>query len=59
MSRAANACAVLLAGWLCGSAGAATVIDNAALANSQDGTDWAAFGRTFSEDHYSPLTPDQ
>jgi quinohemoprotein ethanol dehydrogenase len=55
MSRAANACTVLLAAWLCGGAGAATVIDNAALANSQDGSNWPAFGRTFSEDHYSPL----
>jgi quinohemoprotein ethanol dehydrogenase len=32
------------------------VIDNTALANEQDGTNWSAFGRTFSESHYSPLT---
>ena len=31
-------------------------IDNAALSDEQDGTDWPAFGRTFSESHYSPLT---
>lgn len=30
-------------------------IDDAALANETDGRNWAAFGRTFSEDHYSPL----
>ena len=32
------------------------VIDNTALANEQDGTNWSAYGRTFSEGHYSPLT---
>ena len=32
------------------------VIDNTALANEADGTNWSAFGRTFSESHYSPLT---
>ncbi len=31
-------------------------IDNAALSNDQDGTNWPAFGRTFGEGHYSPLT---
>ena len=31
-------------------------IDNAALANQQDGTNWPSFGRTFDEGHYSPLT---
>ena len=31
-------------------------IDNVALGDEQDGTDWPAFGRTFSEGHYSPLT---
>jgi len=31
-------------------------IDNTALANQQDGTNWPAFGRTFDEGHYSPLT---
>src|SRR6267143_360524 len=30
-------------------------IDNAALGNEADGTNWAAYGRTFSEQHYSPL----
>ncbi|MGC1458139.1 MAG: PQQ-dependent dehydrogenase, methanol/ethanol family [Steroidobacteraceae bacterium] len=34
---------------------AARVIDNAALENEQDGTDWPAYGRTFNEGHYSPL----
>jgi quinohemoprotein ethanol dehydrogenase len=30
-------------------------VDNAALSNEADGTNWAAYGRTFSEQHYSPL----
>jgi quinohemoprotein ethanol dehydrogenase len=30
-------------------------IDNAALANEDDGANWAAYGRSFSEQHYSPL----
>ena len=30
-------------------------IDNAALGNEADGTDWPAFGRTFSEQRFSPL----
>ena len=30
-------------------------IDNSELANEQDGTNWLAYGRTFSEGHYSPL----
>jgi quinohemoprotein ethanol dehydrogenase len=46
----------VLAGLLCGGAGAAAVIDDAALSNTQDGSNWPAFGRTFSEDHYSPLS---
>src|ERR1044071_2098099 len=33
----------------------ATIIDNAALANEADGTNWPAFGRTFSEQRFSPL----
>jgi quinohemoprotein ethanol dehydrogenase len=49
--------AVLLAA-LCavGTGHAATAIDNAALKNEADGRNWAAYGRTFSEAHYSPLT---
>jgi len=39
----------------CATAHAAT-IDNAALSNETDGHNWAAYGRTFSETHYSPLT---
>jgi quinohemoprotein ethanol dehydrogenase len=31
-------------------------IDNAALSNEQDGRDWPAYGRTFSEGHFSPLS---
>ena len=29
--------------------------DNAVLGNETDGTDWPAYGRTFSESHFSPL----
>jgi quinohemoprotein ethanol dehydrogenase len=39
-----------------GCARAPRTIDNAALGNEDDGTNWPAFGRTFSEGHYSPLT---
>ena len=35
---------------------ASAVIDNAALKNEADGHNWAAYGRTYSETHYSPLT---
>ena len=31
-------------------------IDNTALSDERDGRNWLAFGRTFSEGHYSPLT---
>jgi quinohemoprotein ethanol dehydrogenase len=34
---------------------AATTVDNAVLANEADGSNWPAFGRTFSEQHFSPL----
>ncbi len=33
----------------------ATATDDAALANEADGRNWPAYGRTFSESHYSPL----
>ena len=42
---------------LCAASGlAATTIDNAALKDEADGRNWPAYGRTFSETHYSPLT---
>jgi quinohemoprotein ethanol dehydrogenase len=34
---------------------AATVVDNRLLSNQEDGTNWASYGRTFDETHYSPL----
>ena len=37
-------------------ADAATRVDNATLSNDSDGTNWASYGRTFSENHYSPLS---
>jgi quinohemoprotein ethanol dehydrogenase len=33
----------------------ARAIDNAMLGNEADGTDWPAYGRTFSESRFSPL----
>ncbi len=34
---------------------AATTVDDAALANEADGRNWAAYGRTYSEQRFSPL----
>ena len=34
---------------------AATLVDNSALQNEEDGTNWASYGRTFYETHFSPL----
>ena len=34
----------------------ATTVNNRVLADEKDGRNWASFGRTFSENHYSPLT---
>jgi quinohemoprotein ethanol dehydrogenase len=36
-------------------ASATTVVDNAALTNDADGRNWLAYGRTYSEQRYSPL----
>jgi len=33
-----------------------TVVDDAGMANEADGSNWLAFGRTYSEQRYSPLT---
>jgi len=41
---------------LSGCTRAPQVIDNAALANQDDGRNWPAFGRTFDEGHYSPVS---
>jgi quinohemoprotein ethanol dehydrogenase len=35
--------------------GSPQAVDNALLADEASGVNWAAFGRTFSEGHYSPL----
>jgi hypothetical protein len=55
MSYRGRAFVALFATLLGACSRAPQVIDNAALANEQDGTNWPAFGRTFSEGHYSPL----
>ena len=34
----------------------AVTVDNKLLADEADGRSWAAYGRTFGEGHYSPLT---
>ncbi len=47
-------CVSLLLTLTCGSA-AATVIDDAALNKVEDGSNWAAWGRTFDEQRFSPL----
>jgi len=31
---------------------ASSVVDNRVLADEEDGTNWAAYGRTFSESHF-------
>ena len=46
----------VLAAMCAANALAATTVDNAALKDEADGHNWAAYGRTFSETHYSPLT---
>src|SRR5687767_9004833 len=46
----------LAIGCACGLAMAApTIIDDRTLADDGDGRNWAAYGRTFRETHYSPL----
>jgi quinohemoprotein ethanol dehydrogenase len=38
------------------SAEGSRAVDNAVLGNESDGTDWPAYGRTFSESRFSPLS---
>ena len=45
----------LAASLACAAAIAGTVVDNRALTDERDGSNWASYGRTFSENHYSPL----
>ena len=52
---ARSALALLGLGLMTAVAAAPRPIDNRALADEADGTNWAAFGRTFSANHYSPL----
>ena len=52
---ARSALALLGLGLMTAVAAAPRAIDNRALADEADGTNWAAFGRTFSANHYSPL----
>lgn len=35
--------------------GGSDTVDNAMLGDEADGTNWASYGRTFSENHFSPL----
>jgi quinohemoprotein ethanol dehydrogenase len=55
MSHRTVTCIAALTVLLSGCARGPQPIDNAALNNDQDGRNWPAFGRTFSEAHYSPL----
>lgn len=50
----ADARAVVDAGG--GDEGGEVLVDNNMLSNENDGTNWASYGRTFSENHFSPLT---
>ena len=52
--RHAVLAATLLA-WLGPTPVIATSVDDAELANETNGTDWPAYGRTFSEQRFSPL----
>src|SRR5689334_2100907 len=50
------ALSLALVSFAAGALAASNTIDNAALNDEADGRNWAAYGRTFSESHYSPLT---
>jgi quinohemoprotein ethanol dehydrogenase len=52
--RGRAAVMLMAAAMLCGMT-ASDRPDNAMLGNEADGANWPAFGRTFSEQHYSPL----
>jgi quinohemoprotein ethanol dehydrogenase len=51
-----NFCFAALLVATAGAPAATPQIDNVALNNDVDGRNWAAYGRTFGETHYSPLT---
>ncbi len=44
------------AAWTIGASQTPTVVDDAAMANETQGDNWLAFGRTYSEQRFSPLT---
>ena len=48
--------AVALAGAAAPAAARSRAIDDAALSDEADGSNWPAFGRTYREQHHSPLT---
>src|SRR5688572_25875714 len=48
-------CAIVVGAFFTFSALAASNVDNEALNAEADGRNWPAYGRTFSETHYSPL----
>ncbi len=54
LRRLPGICLAFTLALLCTTAGA-TDIDDAWLADGSDGSQWPAFGRTFSEQRYSPL----
>lgn len=55
MHRFAKIAAALAAAVIATMPATGAQIDNRVLANETDGTNWASYGRTFSENHYSPL----
>ena len=52
----AAAALALFIGALAFSSNAKLEVDTRSLASESDGTNWASYGRTYSEDHYSPLS---
>jgi quinohemoprotein ethanol dehydrogenase len=55
MHRITRSILALLATSFATLAAAGTTVDNRLLSNEADGTNWASYGRTFSENHFSPL----
>jgi quinohemoprotein ethanol dehydrogenase len=54
--RISAATAVMVLVSAMSAAGSFADVDNRVLANEVEGADWASYGRTFSANHFSPLT---
>jgi quinohemoprotein ethanol dehydrogenase len=55
MKRAASTLGALLVALCSMTAAAGTVVSDKVLSNEAEGANWASYGRTYSENHYSPL----